>query len=182
MSKTRHPPQGPWSVPIAVDELPAEGQDHHLVADAATRDAIAALSEVEAIPRLQADFHLLPQANGGVHVSGQVSATVGQTCVVTLEPMQSTIEETVDLVFLPKAALPEGSEAPAIGHETESEAPEALVDGKIDLGALATEFLILGIDRYPRKAGAVFTPEPVEEAADSPFAALAALKKSSGRA
>lgn len=165
-----------------VDELPAKGQDYHLVADAATRDAIAELADVSAVPRLQADFHLLAQAIGGVHVSGQVSATVGQTCVVTLEPMQSTIEETVDAVFLPETAIPKAPDPAAAGHEAEMDAPEALVEGKIDLGVLATEFLILGLDRYPRKPGAVFAPQPAEEAAESPFAALAALKKRSGRA
>ena len=34
--------------------------------------------------------------------------------------------------------------------------PEVLHDGAVDLGAVATEFLLLGIDPYPRKPGAVF--------------------------
>ncbi len=34
--------------------------------------------------------------------------------------------------------------------------PEPLVGGTIDLGALAIEFLIVGLDPYPRKPGAVF--------------------------
>jgi hypothetical protein len=47
----------------------------------------------------------------------------------------------------------------------------------IDLGALATEFLILGIDPYPRKAGAVFQSPPADEPAGGAFAALAALQR-----
>ena len=35
-------------------------------------------------------------------------------------------------------------------------APERLIGDVVDLGALATEFLILGLDPYPRKAGATF--------------------------
>jgi hypothetical protein len=54
--------------------------------------------------------------------------------------------------------------------------PEPLVGGKVDLGAIATEFLILGLDPYPRKPGAVFDPPPEDRASDSPFAALAKLK------
>ncbi len=55
--------------------------------------------------------------------------------------------------------------------------PEPLVDGIVDLGALATEFLILGLDPYPRKPGAAFEP-PREGAADGgPFAALAGWSK-----
>ena len=50
----------------------------------------------------------------------------------------------------------------------------------MDLGALATEFLILGIDPYPRKAGAQFAPPKLEDAGEHPFAALESLKKNLG--
>ena len=52
----------------------------------------------------------------------------------------------------------------------------------VDLGALAIEFLILGIDPYPRKAGAQFAAPAVEDASEHPFAALEALKKPLGGA
>jgi hypothetical protein len=45
------------------------------------------------------------------------------------------------------------------------------------LGAIATEFLLLGIDPYPRKAGAEFSPQKSEDGSAKPFAALEALKK-----
>ena len=96
-----------------------------------------------------------------------------QTCVVTLEPLENPIEESIDLVFTPATHALDMSqiEAPL------DDAPEAMVDGTVDLGALATEFLILGIDPYPRKPGAVFqSPAPDDDAA-RPFAALDALKK-----
>ena len=54
--------------------------------------------------------------------------------------------------------------------------PEPLTGSSIDLGAIATEFLILGIDPYPRKAGVEFAPPAVENDDPHPFAALAALK------
>ena len=51
-------------------------------------------------------------------------------------------------------------------------------DGAVDLGAIATEFLLLGIDPYPRKPGAVFdAPVAEDDPSSHPFAALAALKK-----
>ena len=37
----------------------------------------------------------------GLRVVGGVSATVGQICVVTLEPIESAVEEPGDLVFAP---------------------------------------------------------------------------------
>ena len=69
--------------------------------------------------------------------------------------------------------------APATADDGD-EPPEPLVGGTIDLGALATEFLLLGIDPYPRKAGAEFAPPKAEDDGAHPFAALEALKKRSG--
>ena len=37
--------------------------------------------------------------------------------------------------------------------------PDEIMDGQIDLGALAAEFLVLGLDPYPRKPGADFSFE-----------------------
>src|SRR5205823_1949563 len=55
--------------------------------------------------------------------------------------------------------------------------PEPIVNGVIDLGRLATDALLLGIDPYPRRRDAIFEP-PVEvvDPEAHPFAALKALK------
>ena len=55
------------------------------------------------------------------------------------------------------------------------------IDGTVDLGALATEFLLLGIDPYPRKPGAVFEPPSTGDPGESPFAALAGLRTGRGK-
>jgi hypothetical protein len=61
-----------------------------------------------------------------------------------------------------------------------SEEPEPLVGNAVDLGLLATEFLILGIDPYPRKPDVAFeAPAPAHDPAAHPFAGLAALQKKS---
>ena len=60
------------------------------------------------------------------------------------------------------------------------EPPEPLIEGKVDLGAIATEFLLLGIDPYPRKAGAEFAAVNTADDSARPFAALEALKKRLG--
>ena len=59
-----------------------------------------------------------------------------------------------------------------------SEEAEPLIGNSVDLGLLATEFLMLGIDPYPRKPGVAFdAPEAAADPAGHPFAALAALQK-----
>jgi uncharacterized metal-binding protein YceD (DUF177 family) len=179
MSKISSPQ--PWSVPLAVQAVPPEGQQLHLAADAHARAAVARLAGVREIGRLEADVSVLPHGSAGLHVTGQVSALVGQTCVVTLEPMQSEVEEAIDVLYLsnpPKRTPADGSgeEDGTLGDER----IETLAGDTIDLGAIATEFLILGIDPYPRKPGAEFTPPAAGESSSHPFAALAALKKAPG--
>jgi hypothetical protein len=109
-----------------------------------------------------------------------VSALLGQTCVVTLEPIESDLEEVVDLVFTPQAADAATETETISPRADDEEPPEPLVGGKLDLGAIATEFLLLGIDPYPRKPGAEFEPVKAGDGKAKPFAALEALKKQLG--
>lgn len=171
----------PWSVPVRVEDIPDTGQHVDLTADAEARTALARLANLRDLPELTASFDL-NRRGAGVHVSGRVKARVGQTCVVTLEPIENTIDEAVDLVFSPAvAAVADTGEAEVSPIKTGKEPPEPLVGGVVDLGAVATEFLLLGIDPYPRKPGAEFTATTAgDHAAAHPFAALAALKKGPG--
>ena len=80
----------------------------------------------------------------------------------------------IDLVFNPSS---DAGASADMSLGTEEPEIEPLIDGVVDLGALATEFLILGIDPYPRKPGAVFEAPPTGEPFAGPFAGLAALQK-----
>jgi uncharacterized metal-binding protein YceD (DUF177 family) len=175
MKPTTKPPAAPaWSVPVAAAEIPEIGRRLDLVADETTRQAIGKTAGLAALLRLEAQFDLIRHGADGLHVSGRVAATVVQHCVVTLEPIESEVEEAVDLVFLPQ---PEPV-AEAAGLADAAEPLEQLRNGAVDLGAIATEFLLLGLDPYPRKPGAVFeAPVAEDDPSTHPFAALAALKK-----
>jgi hypothetical protein len=173
----------PWSVPVAVADVPIENGEHfELSADAPTRAAIARIAGVRELPRLDATFDVTRRGDDGLHVVGAVSATVGQNCVVTLEPLANEINEKIDLMFSPP--VPELELEPDDDDESEKrpgrsrrnlDGPEPLLGGAIDLGALATEFVILGIDPYPRKPGAKFEPPQDVSPDPGPFAALAGL-------
>ena len=167
-----------WHVPVAVEDVDETGKRFGLVAGAEIRAEVARIAGLRDLPRLEADFEVMRHGSEGLRVAGLGSATVGQACVVTLEPLVNEIAEDVDLNFAPRPA------AVAEREDGETEVPqenwdnaEPLGDGLIDLGAIATEFLILGLDPYPRKAGAVFQPPQAATPDDGPFAALAALKK-----
>lgn len=173
----------PWSVPVAVKDIPASGLHVEIEAPAAIRAQVlalvAGLASVRDLPKLSAMFDLTSRG-ARVHVAGQVSARVAQTCVVTLEPIESAVEETVDVLFAPAEAAQTEHVLDDNAPEDGKEPPEPLVDGTVDIGALATEFLVLGIDPHPRKAGAEFAPLKVGDDSASAFAALEALKKRFG--
>jgi hypothetical protein len=171
-------PDPVWSVKVPVEDIPETGRHIDLAADEPTRTALAKEIGLRALPRLQASFDLTRSGPAGVRVVGRVSATVGQDCVVTLEPLENAVEEEVDLAFSPQTESEAGRTAQ---FDLDSrEPPEPLQNGQIDLGAIATEFLALGIDPYPRKPDVVFEAPAVQEETAHPFAALAALKKPKG--
>jgi hypothetical protein len=168
----------PWRVPVALDDVPEEGQHFDLAADADTRAAVARVAGLRDLPRLEASFDITRSGRVGLRVAGRVSATAGQTCVVTLEPLANEVSEDINLLFEPPPALPAGADGAAAAPEGKlDDKTEPLVNGKVDLGALATEFLILGLDPYPRKPGAIFQPPANAGHDEGPFAALGALKK-----
>jgi len=163
--------QNPWRVPVALDDIPETGLHIEIDAPESARSDLAAIANLRELPRLSAAFDLA-RRGAGVRVTGQVKARVGQTCVVTLEPVANDVDEPVDLTFSPAA----GSQAVS----GDGEPPEPLADETLDLGAIATEFLLLGIDPYPRKPGAEFAPVKADDGSAKPFAALEALKKRLG--
>lgn len=164
--------QSAWSVPVAVEDIPETGLHVEIEANDAACAALAQTAGLRDLSDLAAAFDLAKEG-ARVRVSGRVSARVGQTCVVTLEPLENKIEESIDLVF----ARPAGAEAQKAQETKKGEPPEPLTGDVIDLGAVASEFLMLGIDPYPRKQGAQFTAPAADDAGAHPFAALAALKK-----
>jgi uncharacterized metal-binding protein YceD (DUF177 family) len=181
-------PPAPWQVPVAIEDVAETGQHFDLVADDDTRAAVARVVGLRDLPRLEANFEVTRHGADGLHVSGRMSATVGQNCVVTLEPLTNEVEEDIDLVFAPpppsverKAGDDEAAEDGSERPQRSWNGPEPLVGGGVDLGALTTEFLILGLDPYPRKPGAVFEAPQDVKPDPGPFAALAGLKEKHGR-
>ena len=170
----------PWSAPLAVLQSPETGLHSVFEANAAQRAALAAVGGLRDVTSARASFDLSHAGGGRVHVVGQVEARIGQACVVTLDPVDSDIHETIDLMFVPEAEIRRLSsliDEDAEDTDEVPDPPEPIVNGSIDLGRVATDALFLGIDPYPRKPGVVFEPPPVIVDPDEhPFAALKALK------
>ncbi len=180
MSAGRSKQQHAWRRTVALETIPDTGLSQDFEATPAERQAMQEIAGLRDLPLARAQFELSHAGRGRVRAVGRVTARVGQTCVVTLEPMESEIDERVEALFVPEDeldAVTEAMDKEAEGTGEMADAPEPIVGGAVDIGKLAADALFLAIDPYPRKPDASFEPPVVAEDPDEhPFAALKALQ------
>ena len=172
-----------FSRPIRVEQVPTGGMEMDLEAKPAERAALAERFGLVSIDSLKAHVRLKAIAGGAIiRVDGRLSASVVQTCVVSLEPLPAEVEDGFSLTF-------GGAEPDQVGAEIElsiddEDPPDPIENGSIDVGEVVAEHLALALDPFPRKPGIAFEggdePTPEEEKRPSPFAALAQLRKNKG--
>jgi len=176
---------------VEVHEVPEGGLQVAVRATEAERAALAKSAGLIAVESLEADLDIAKQGEAKFAVSGTMRARITQTCVVSLDPFESEVEAEVAADYVVKAArsVPRRGRAAPVAEPEEDvaqsfaaqlDAPDLIVDGRIDLGALVEEFLVLSLDPYPRKPGVRFEGAEFsdsEDKPDSPFAALRQLKE-----
>jgi uncharacterized metal-binding protein YceD (DUF177 family) len=169
----------PFSRVIAPDEMRTALQGR-IEANPAELGALAAFYRVSDIAALSLDYSLDPLPSGCYRLTGELKAKLTQPCVVTTEPVAETIREDISLEFWPENMLEKADLQSSADEILESDPPEPIVNGKIDLGHLVAELFASAINPYPRKKDVEFDwTDPKAEAGDSPtnpFAALAKLK------
>jgi uncharacterized metal-binding protein YceD (DUF177 family) len=148
-----------------------------LVADDEERAAIARRLGLETLDRFEAHV-TLSKTGEIVRVTGRLSASLAQSCVVTGDAVAAHLDEPFELIFMPEPPVSAPEEEIELGQ---SDLDVVFHDGAtIDLGTAIADTLALSLDPYPRSAGAnaalkeagVMTGEQA-----SPFAMLAQLKK-----
>lgn len=160
------------------------GPDGYVGVRQATAEEIGTLAGelgVEAVRSLEAEVRIKSIGGSGRYkLTGRVQAALTQSCVVTLEPLSTSIDEVIEVEYWPAEQIGPLSEGE---HSVlEADTPEPIENGRIDIGRLVYETVSASIDPYPRKsdaaldadilAGANVNPKP-----ESPFAVLAKLKK-----
>ncbi|MGE3528726.1 MAG: DUF177 domain-containing protein [Methyloceanibacter sp.] len=170
------------SRPLKVDEI-RDGVSGEIAATSAELEAVAKMLDLVALDRLTFTYRLSRGAGGRLSLTGTLRADATQTCVVSLEPVAARLEVPVEMEFWPAELLPRGEPNPD-DHASARvlDWPEAIREGKIDLGPVVYETLATALDPYPRHPEARFdwpqTPAAEGEGAGSgPFASLAALKR-----
>jgi uncharacterized protein len=168
----------PWA--DAVHDIPESGLVRTREASPEELTAIARTLDLVACAGLKAIYSIKPMLDGRYSLSGTVYADISQTCVVTLDPVESSIEEHFEATFWPEQSMP----APRGGEvDLDDEPdPEPIVAGQLAVGRAVFECLAATIDPFPRKPGAILdwngdAAEGVATSArDSPFAVLANIK------
>jgi uncharacterized metal-binding protein YceD (DUF177 family) len=173
------------SWPVDVAEIGEGGLVRNFAADAGERQALASTLGLRDLRALTADVMLTQAGRSAIVVDGRLHADIVQTCVVSLVPVEQSIDEPISIRFVRAADQP----TPKPGGEVHLDAadidpPEILRGPTIDLGPVLYEQFVLAIDPYPRAPGAELPAEagdPGGTSGDSPFAVLAGLKRGPGR-
>lgn len=166
---------------IAVTEVPQNGVSFTRTATASERAAVAKALDLLDCTALGCKLRIKPLRQGRYQVKGQLTATVVQACVVSLEPVENQLAQAIDVEFWPKeeTGAPSAKDDNAWLDPAAPDSAEAIEQGHIGIGRLVYECLASGLDPYPRKVGATlgWTEPEAARAAVHPFAPLAKLKK-----
>ncbi|NSX85194.1 DUF177 domain-containing protein [Agrobacterium tumefaciens] len=183
----RHPANDdlPFSYPVKVGHISANPVRIGLEASAEELKALAKFWNVVSVEYLKAELQVSRWKKDGVKIKGEVHAAVTQSCVVTLEPISSKIDEPVEQIFVPEgsklARMVTNEEGEIVLDPDGPDIPDQFTGDSIDVGAVVAEFAALAIDPYPRKPDAEFPEtadrQPEEEKRPSPFAVLKDWKK-----
>jgi uncharacterized metal-binding protein YceD (DUF177 family) len=147
--------------------------------DEQSRDEIAETLGIVAVRKLRLEGQLAPRGKRDWQFTGTLGATVVQSCVVTLAPVTTRIDETVQRRWVAGWHEPEGDEV-----ELPEDVDVEPLGAEIDLGGVMVEALALALPAFPRADDAeldetAFTEpgkEPMTDDEARPFAGLATLR------
>jgi len=157
-----------------VDLRQLDGRDVELVATAEECARLAERFGVVQIDRLKATLSLAREGDT-VQANGRLEARLVQSCAVSAEDLPITVSEPLALRFVPAKA----ADHPEEELEIDSTDPDEIEYSgtAIDLGETIAQSLGLAIDPFATGPEAASAREKLRNETDSPFAALAALKR-----
>ncbi|MDY0028361.1 MAG: hypothetical protein RBR86_00270 [Pseudobdellovibrionaceae bacterium] len=158
-----------WTHFIRADTIPEGGQWVKLHANGNDCSDLAERLGVKSVDALEAKLHLIPKNSGYVlEIQGDLQATITQECAITLDLVESVVEDAFTAWYADYERAAsftraqhdirtrfEGEEQPIM---EESEDPEPMVNGQVDLADLVYQFLSLAINPYT-KSDAVETSD-----------------------
>lgn len=175
-------PEAPFQHKLEVATLSrAIETQFDLQPDTTMLDRIAAYLGLEYIDALRFKGQIQPRRKEDWRISGRLTASLAQACVVSLEPVPEKIDEDLLRDLTPLHLIEQTNVAEVeIGAEDDAD----VFQDQIDIAAIALEELALALEPYPRAPDAAletktFTEKGIAPLRDSdvkPFAKLAELK------
>jgi uncharacterized metal-binding protein YceD (DUF177 family) len=144
-----------------------------------SRARLAKWADIEAVDKYEAAVSLRRLSANRFEYQARLVADIVQSCVVTLEPVNSHIEREFsrELHFQEHSPRSEPHAEALTIAAADDEAPEEIESLEFDVAKPLLEEFCLSIDPYPRAPGVAFAPPATHEpASESPFAALKSLK------
>ncbi len=168
-----------FSRPVAVHRLGAE-KTFDIAASTDECRALAARFGVKSFSDITARVTLIKlESDRRIRLDARFSFDVVQSCVVTLAPLASHLDDRFSLIFETGV----DQERVAMVSLDGDDPPEPFVDGIIDIGEAVSEHLGLALEAYPRvpdadcgAIGAVSVGRGSEPGGKSPFSVLGSLK------
>ncbi len=175
----------PFSYPVKVGHISANPVRIGLTASPEELVGLAKLWDVVSVEYLKSELQVTRWKRDGLRITGDVKAALTQSCVVTLEPVSSVINEKIEQIFVPEgsklARMMTNEQGEIVLDPDGPDSPDQFTGDTIDVGVVVAEFAALAIDPYPRKPDvdfAGFGEEKAEtEKKPSAFAALKDWKK-----
>ncbi|HEX7822650.1 MAG TPA: DUF177 domain-containing protein [Sphingobium sp.] len=141
------PPE--FSRPLRIDQIGSDARPQSIVADEAERLALSRRFRLRGIPKLEADYRLVPDGNGWL-ATGTLRAKAIQACAATGQDVPEAISAAFTIRFVQEADVAEEE----IELSEEDCDIMAVDHDRIDMGEAVAQTLALNLDPYPRSPDA----------------------------
>lgn len=176
---------------LNVQHLPVRGRYFSFEATNEECLLLAKNHDLISVESFKAQYHLFPWKADSIKMKGHFEAKIVQKCVVSLLPIEETINEKLDIIFAPDGSKLLKNNFDSINPCEElfldidgPDVPEMYTKHTVDIGAITEEMFELSLNPYPRYEGVdfLYSDEKKHEKngtpmKDSPFYILKNLKK-----
>ncbi len=145
-----------------VDKIQARTQALKLKAKPEECEAIAKRFNLIELDGFTATLQLEPKGKGSLlEVQGTLKANVVQPCIITAEPVSSSLDETFEILYSFDPVDDAGNE---VLIDMDAEEPPEMVDPQgIDFGEAVVQQFAVMLNPYPKSPDSSWTGDSVEE-------------------
>ncbi len=166
---------------VAVERINNISAEYNIEANEKEREELSSRFGLVSMKRLKAHFTISrAEERSGYLIKGKVLSEIVQSCSVTLVDVPATLEVTVEVIACKQRAIESGTDVHLL--DLEEDDIECIDEhGCVDIGEIASQYLSLDIDPYPRAPGlAILEGEDEPKGKPdviNPFLVLEKLKK-----